>query len=270
MSDSTVDYLPGGYAYMPGVFQYSCGVAALPGWRIERVRFAAPVPLAEGFRRIEAFLQQRDRPLAALCACELHSPAPFTEDGFKAFNELYVGTLARWGIYRDGANPVARANTCPVVAPPPEPGFHAFCFTTAAPGAPHSFVVAGSGEAPEGKGNYRDHIVARGDTSSAGLRRKAVWVLDEMERRMAALGGSWQRATAVQMYTEHDAYPLLVDELARRGVLRYGLTWQLNRPPVREIDFEMDCRAVHAEQVVEGREAEPAAPDPATGMPRRA
>jgi hypothetical protein len=36
--------------------------------------------------------------------------------------------------------------------------------------------------------NYRDHIVRLGDTSPAGLREKAHFVLDEMERRMGALG----------------------------------------------------------------------------------
>lgn len=252
MNDATLHFDAGAYTYMPGVFQYSCGVVASPGWRIERVRFAAPVPLAEGFARIEAFLAQLGRPLTALCACELHSPAPFTEGGFKVFNESYVGTLARWGIYREGINPVARANTCPILRPPPEPGFHAFCFTVPAPGAPRSFVISGSGEAPEGKSNYRDHIVARGDTSSDGLRRKAVWVLGEMERRMSALGGGWQDTTAVQLYTVHDAYPLLAAELARHGALHNGLTWHLQRPPVVEIEYEMDCRAVHLEHVLAG------------------
>lgn len=250
VTTSTTDFLPGGYRYIPGVFQYAGGVAALPGWRIERARFMTPVPLAAGFERIASVLQQAERPLTAFCACELQSPAPFTEDGFKAFNEVYVGTLARWGIYQQGVNPVARANTCPAVAPPDGPAFHAFCYTVPVTDAAPSFVVAGSGEAPEGKGNYRDHIIALGDTSPDGLRRKAVWVLGEMERRMAALGGSWQSTTAVQAYTVHDLYPFLADEIGRRGALRQGLTWHLNRPPVQGIDFEMDCRAIAVEHML--------------------
>ncbi len=252
MSAATTDFAPGGYAYMPGVFQYSGGVVAGQGLRIERVRFTTPVALTQGFARIESFLKRAGRPLTAFCACELNSPAPFTEDGFKAFNQLYVGTLERWGIYKDGVNPVARANTCPETTPPREPSFHAFCFTSPARDAMRSFVVAGSGEAPEGKSNYRDHIIARGDLSPAGLRKKAVWVLGEMERRMAALGGSWQEITAAQLYTVHDTHPFLADELARRGAMRHGLTWHLNRPPVVELDYEMDCRAVHAEHVIAG------------------
>jgi hypothetical protein len=63
-----------GYRYIPGPFQYSGGVAAAPGFAIERVRFANPVPLAEAFRRIEAFLRNAALPLTTFCACELRSP----------------------------------------------------------------------------------------------------------------------------------------------------------------------------------------------------
>jgi hypothetical protein len=247
---STVAFEKGGYAFIPGVFQYSAGVAALSGFHIERVRFASPVPLGEGFRRIEAVLEAAGRPLAAFCACELRSPAPFTETGFRQFNEIYVGTLEKWGHIAGGLNPVARSNVCPAIDPPPEPSFDAFCFTTEAKLAQPSFVVAGSGEAPEGKGNYCDHIIARGDVSPAGLREKALWVLGEMERRMAALGGSWGNTTAVQLYTVHDVHAVMAEEIVRRGAARHGLTWHFNRPPVLEIEYEMDCRAVYFESVI--------------------
>src|SRR5690348_10817024 len=101
----TVDVPDGGYRFMPGVFQYSCGIAALPGFAVVRVRFANPVPLNEGFTRIADILNSKGRPLAAFAACELRSPAPFTEDGFKAFNEAYIETLIKWGIMRDRVNP---------------------------------------------------------------------------------------------------------------------------------------------------------------------
>jgi len=249
MSD-TVEMQAGGYGFIPGVFQYSAGVVALPGFAIERARFPAPLPMAEGFRRIGEYLQALGRPLSAFCACEMRSPAPFTEAGFRAFNEQYAGTLTDWGIHDGRVNPVARANVCPEYNPLAAPGFHAFCYTVAAPDSPPTFVVAGSGEAPEGKGNYRDHIIARGDLGPAGLRRKAAWVLGEMERRMGLLGGEWADTTAVQVYTVHDIYPLLGAELAPRGVLRNGFTWHLNRPPVVELEFEMDCRRVLVERVL--------------------
>ena len=113
-----------------------------------------------------------------------------------------------------------------------------------------SFTVAGSGEAPEGHANYRDHIVRRGDTSPEGLREKALFVLAEMERRMAALGHTWKDTTGVQLYTVHNLFPFLSDEIVRRGAGSHGLTWHYHRPPVVELDYEMDCRGVRCECVI--------------------
>src|SRR6056300_1590894 len=96
---SSVVFEAGGYRYVPGPFQYSGGVAAEPGFSIERVRFAKPAPLATGFKAIENYLKDIGRPLTAFAACELRSPAPFTEAEFIAFNRVYVGTLERWGIF---------------------------------------------------------------------------------------------------------------------------------------------------------------------------
>ncbi len=241
---------PGNYRFVPGVFQYSAGVAAEPGFRIERVRFMNVVPLAEGFRLIEETLKAAGRPLTAFCACELRSPKPFDEAGFEVFNKAYVGTLERWGLFDGTNNPVARSNVCPVNDPPQEPGFYAFSYTVPDPYAAPSFVIAGSGEAPEGKGNYKDHIVSLKDLSSEGLRNKARWVLGEMENRMRALGFEWSDVTVTQLYTVHDIYALMSEEIDRRGAMRSGLTWHLNRPPVVDLEYEMDCRGVYSERVL--------------------
>jgi hypothetical protein len=247
---SVLPFKSGGYRFVEGVFQYSAGVAAEPGHRIVRVQFRAPVPLEEGFGRIEQIITAAGRPLTAFCACELRSPAPFTEAGFTAFNKVYVGTLERWKIFDGKTNPIARSNVCPAVAPPPEPSFHAFSYTEAAAAAEPSFVIAGSGEAPEGRGNYRDHIVRLGDVSPAGILDKARFVLGEMERRMGALGFGWKDTTAAQLYTIHDIHPFFEDEIVRRGAARAGLTWHYNRPPVVDLEYEMDCRSVGVERVV--------------------
>jgi len=243
-------FAAGGYRYIPGVFQYSAGVRAGDGFRIERASFRRPVPLREGFARIAAFLEANGRPLTAFCACELRASEPMTEGGFRAFNEAYVGVLTEWGVVADGRNPVARSNVCPEIAPPPEPSFHAFSFTVPGDGEAPTFVVAGSGEVPEGKDNYRDHVVRPGDTSPAGLRAKADFVLDEMERRMAALGVGWTETTATQAYTVHDLHPFLAGSIVERGAAPLGLTWQFCRPPVAGLDYEMDCRGITVERVL--------------------
>jgi hypothetical protein len=238
----------GGYRFIRGVVPYSAGVAPEPGFELERARFDAPLPMEEGFRRIKAHLAERGRPPTALCACELRSPEPFSETGFTEFNRGYVSVLESWGIVRDGVNPVARSNVCPEFDPPAVPGFYAFSYTV--PGSRAGFVVAGSGEAPEGRGNYRDHIVRRGDLSADGLQEKARWVLGEQERRLRALGFGWGDVTAVQVYTVHDVFPWIGEELVYRRAMRGGLIWHLTRPPVVDIDFEMDCRGVAVERVV--------------------
>lgn len=245
----TVAFAAGGYRYIPAVFQYSGGVAAEPGFEIVRVRFRDSVPLAQGFARIEEIIRAAGRPLTAFCACELRSPAPFTEDGFRAFNEVYAGTLRRWGVMQGDANPVARSNVCPEIAPPGEPSFHAFSYTIVASGPLPTFVVAGSGEAVEGKGSYRDNTVRFGETSPDAIAEKARFVLGEMERRLAALGFAWRDTTATQVYTVHDLHPFLGSDIVRRGAARSGLTWHYDRPPVRGLEYEMDCRAVTAERV---------------------
>ncbi|HZT48431.1 MAG TPA: hypothetical protein VFA64_10690 [Hyphomicrobiaceae bacterium] len=246
---TTRPFAPGGYRFIPAVFQYSGGAAAEPGFAIERVTFAAPVPLAKGFERAAAIIRARGRPLTAFCACELRSPAPFTDAGFRGFNELYCETLAKWGIYDPvgKVNPVARSNVCPEIGPPPEPSFHAFSFTVASTEARPTFVIAGSGEAREGGASYRERTVRHGETSASAMREKAVFVLGEMERRLGLLGFTWNSTTATQVYTVHDLHPFLADEIVRRGAAHAGLTWHYCRPPVQGLEYEMDCRGVAAE-----------------------
>jgi hypothetical protein len=250
---STQVFAPGGYRFIPGVFQYSGGAAAEPGFRIERVAFRTPLPLVRGFERVAAIIQARGRPLTAFCACELRSPAPFTDAGFRGFNEIYVETLAKWGIYDTASktNPVARSNVCPEIDPPAEPSFHAFSFTVPTQEKIPTFVVAGSGEAREGGASYRERTVRWGETGADAMREKAVFVLGEMERRLKLLGFAWKDTTATQVYTVHDLHPFLAEEIVKRGAARGGLTWHFCRPPVQGLDYEMDCRAIAVEYFVE-------------------
>lgn len=256
MSESSISaphFSPGNFHYLPGVFQYSAGVAAADGYRIERARFDTPVPLAAAFDRVRAHLAERCRPLTAFCACELRSPAPFTEAGFLAFNRIYAGTLDAWGLLSQGDNPVARSNVCPEENPPASPSMHAFCYTMpAAAAGPREFVIAGSGETEEGRSTYEETIVALNDTSPDGIARKAAYVLGEMERRMAGFNRAWDDCSAVQLYTVYDAWPIIAGEMARRRAWGDGLAWHWCRPPIVGVDYEMDCRRVGVELLLKG------------------
>jgi hypothetical protein len=247
----TREFAPGGYRFIPGPFQYSGGVVALHGYQIMRMRFRRPLFVERGFEAAAEIIQSAGRPLNSFCACELRSPAPFSERGFRAFNEIYVGTLKKWGIFDGIINPVARSNVCPAINPPAEPSFYAFSFTIPAEAdVPKSFVIAGSAEAPEGQGSYRERCVRRGDTSPDGMREKARFVLGQMESRLGAIEAVWRDTTATQVYTVQDLYPFLADEIVERGAVDAGLTWHYCRPPVIELEFEMDCRAITIERTL--------------------
>lgn len=246
----TSDFPAGNYRFIPAVFQYSSGAAADSGFEIERVRFDRLLPLAEGFAQAAKYIRAAGRPLTSFCACELRSPAAFTEDGFRIFNEHYVKTLAEWGLFDGTINPVARSNVCPEIDPPAEPSFYAFSFTRPSRNTTPTFVIAGGAEARGGSGSYPERIVRYRDLSPDGMRDKVRFTAGEMESRLGAFGFGWKDTTAVQAYTVHDFHPVMADELVRRGATRSGLTWHFARPPVIDLEYEMDCRRVMRETAI--------------------
>jgi hypothetical protein len=246
----TSDFAAGNYRFIPAVFQYSSGAMALPGYEIDRVRFDKWLPLAEGFARVAKYIQAAGRPLTSFCACELRSPAAFTEAGFRAFNEHYVKTLAEWGIYDGTTNPVARSNVCPEIDPPAEPSFYAFSFTRPGQTATPTFVIAGGAEARGGAGSYPERIVRYRDLSPEGIAEKVRFTTRQMESRMETFGAGWKDTTGVQAYTIRDFHPVIAEELVLRGAVRSGLTWHFARPPVIDLEYEMDCRRVMREVVI--------------------
>jgi hypothetical protein len=247
----TRDFQAGNYRFIPAVFQYSSGSVALPGYEIERVRFDKWLPLAEGFAAVAKYIQAAGRPLTSFCACELRSPAAFTEDGFRQFNEHYVKTLAEWGIYDGTTNPVARSNVCPEIDPPAAPSFYAFSFTRPSSGSNPTFVIAGGAEARGGSAPYTERIVRYRDLSPEGLKEKVRFTTQaQMENRLEQLGFGWKDTTAAQAYSIRDFHPVMSEELVRRGAARSGLTWHFARPPVVDLEFEMDCRRVMRETVI--------------------
>ncbi len=250
MSDTPV-FAPGGYRYIPAVFQYSGGVAAEDGFELERARFLAPVPLAEAFGRVEAHLKSIGRPLTAFAHCELRSPGQFTDQGFIDFNKQYVVTLERFGIYKDGVNPVARTNVCPMYGEPATPSMHAFTYTVpAGKGARRTFMLSGGGDVRPGSAPYSERIVRYGDTSPEALREKVRFVVAEMERRLKLLGFTWADAVSTQGYTVQNIGHLVGEELAARGAIASGLVWSYARPPVIGLQYEMDVRGTARELIL--------------------
>ena len=242
----------GGYRFLKGdSLVYSLAVAALPGYRLERVRFHAPVPLDDAFQRLAALLAAAGRPPAALAACELRSPAQFDDAGFDALSERYFGLIKASGFTGlTDVNPIARTNVCPAAHDLTDVCVDAFAFTVEDPAAKPSFVLAGALDLRPGDGDPRDLVVAPGQVDAAGIRAKASYALDELEGRMASLGVDWSMTTANNVYCAHDVSQAMTEEFARRGVARRGMTWHLCRPPIFGPEFEMDARCVAVERTL--------------------
>ena len=239
----------GDYRFLPGIAPYSCGVVSSPGFEIVQVTLQRPVPYRAGFETIAAFLGGEGRPKTALCAIALRSPRPFSFQGFADFNAEYAEILRRWGVFVDGVNPVARTNVAPVINPPSEPALYGFSFTRPCSGhSSPTFVVAGAGELPEGVLS-REGIVALGDTSPEGLAIKARFVMDLMETRLRGLGADWPQVSTVNVYTAHSLTPLLPEIILGRigPANRHGATWHFSRPPIAEIEYEMDLRGTRTD-----------------------
>ena len=111
----------------------------------------------------------------------------------------------------------------------------------------HEHTLPRAGRLSDGPGTTTLHS----KTSPDAIAEKARFVLGVMERRMDDLGATWASTTAVQVYTVHDLYPFLASDIVARGAARHGLTWQFCRPPVIGLEYEMDCRAVATERVIE-------------------
>ena len=190
-----------------------------------------PCRLRRGSVASRAYLGARGRPLTAFCACELRSPGQFTEDGFVAFNRAYVGTLERWGIFKDEDNPVARFERLPGGRPAGRTRLsRLFVHRAGRAGRRGRHEGAsssrGSGEAAEGPGDYADRIIRLGrhrrrmpcgrrrNTSSA--RWSSAW---------RALGLTWADATVSQVYTVHaiHGFPRRRGHPPRRGAGRCHL-----------------------------------------------
>jgi hypothetical protein len=142
-------------------------------------------------------------------------------------------------------NPIARTNVCPLNSSVTAPSIFAVSYVRPVqqPDERDTFVVSGSAEVPEGLGSYAEHAIAAGDCSAEGLVAKTEWVVDEMERRLLALGGKWSTCSEINVYTAEDTVPP-ASVLNRRLPPGAPQTWWQAAPPVAGLVFEMDCRSV--------------------------
>ena len=241
----------GGYRFLPGIEPYSCGVAAESGYEIVHATLARMLPWHEGLLAVRKYLEQNGRKRHALCGVELRCPEPHSFDGFGDFNRDYRLLLEEWQLLIDSMNPVARTNVSPVINPPAETMLYAFSYTIPSEQPPPTFVIAGGGELRDG-GLGRELIVRVGETSPDAMSEKSQRVVEIMCERLACLGEN-DRLSTIDVYTQHPIRDIVSEVIipAIPAAARRGVNWFLTRPPVQEIEFEMDMRGVRQELLVD-------------------
>ncbi len=242
----------GGYRFLRGIEPYSSGVVAQHGHEIVHVTLSKWMNWHDGLVAARQYLEQLGLDHHALCAVELRCPEPHSIGGFVEFNRQYRALLEKWDIPVDGENPVARTNVAPVADPPTETVLHAFSYCTPSETTRTTFVVAGGGELPH-RSLDRDRIVRVGETSAAAMLAKAECVVGIMRHRMDRLSTTDDLISAIDIYTAHTLQQPLADVVvpALPAASRLGVHWFYSRPPVREIEFEMDMRGVGQEFVID-------------------
>ena len=71
--------------------------------------------------------------------------------------------------------------------------------------------------------------------------------VDKSERRMELLGFGWNDAVSAQIYTVQNVGHLIGEMLAARGAAAGGVVWNYTRPPIVDLEFEMDVRGAARE-----------------------
>jgi len=237
------------YSFIRGIPAYSAGVVARIGYEIVHVTFSRVQSLEVGFKAISDHLTALNLPKYALCALELRLPLALSSEGFRTFNTRYLEALRSWSILLDvDVNPIARTNVAPVLFPPDEPGIHGFSYVGPSSVTEKTFIVAGGGELPDGSTNPVD-IYRRGDTSPLAMLEKARFVVARMETRLRVMGVNWPNVTAINVYTAHELTEKLMTEVLH-NTGNNAVTWNYARPPIKDLEFEMDLRGVKREFVL--------------------
>jgi hypothetical protein len=246
-----IENVKGGYRFIKGGGPFSSGCAAQPGFEIVHVAVHPFVPLAEGFEMVEAHLKENRRSIDAVCGMHLRIPQALTMKGFEEFNRPYIERLKSWGFEVEGANPVARTNVALEVNPVREAMLAGFYYTDNSDRQTATYVLSGAAEMRVGEGGRRE-LVAAGDTSAEGIRRKLECVIEGLNGHLRELEMSWDQATTVNLYTVHEVHHVISSMLlpAIGLAAQVGVNWHYSRPPVIGLEVEIDAHAVRREVIL--------------------
>ena len=136
--------------------------------------------------------------------------------------------------------------------PVTEPSVYGFSYTVPTDHSRPTFVLSGAAEIR--RSEKGSEIVSKGDVSPQGISQKTQAILKILEERLQEFSLAWTDVTAVELYTVHNAYPLLETEILSRLASggHHGLRWHYARPPVTEVECEMGAHGVYQECVLPG------------------
>ncbi len=244
---SLVDNRAGGYRFLPAGAVFNTGALPLPGHEIVHVLFNPWVPLDRAWGAIEAVLRQAGRPAQAVCGMELRIPQQLTFDGFRAFNAPYIEQLRKWGLIFGEFSAVSRTNVTPFLDAPRVPSVHAFSYAAPSDQPGTTFCLSGTADIDSG-----GKIVAHGDVSGEGMRRKLQYVVGVITDRLGRLGLSWSDASHTDLCLTRDIGELLETVVVpgMQGAAGRGLRVHFARPPIVDSEVELETRGVRRELVL--------------------
>jgi hypothetical protein len=237
----------GGYRVLPAGQVFCGGIVPVEGHEVVHALFSPWVPLSSAWGLIESHLKGIGRPVQALCGMELRIPAQLTPEGFRDFNAPYIEELRRRDLIIGRYSAVCRTNVAPAGEPPKEPVVHAFSYTDTTTPSGRTFCTSGTADI-----DPRGRIVAEGDVSAAGMRKRLQYCVDVISERLAELGMSWLDATHIDLCYARDVDDLLGALVVPgvQGSAARGIRVHHARPPIAGSEIELECRGVRREIVL--------------------
>lgn len=242
-----LDNEAGGYVVLPAGGVFCAGVLPMPDREIVHALVKPFIPLQDAWPFIEAYLKSQGLPVQALCGMELRIPQQLTFEGFRAFNAPYAEQLRKWNLILGNYSAVCRTNVVPALDTPKVPSVHAFSYCAPANGAGTTFCVSGTADI-----DARGKIVADGDVSPAGMRKRIEHCFEVISERLAMIELDWSAATHIDLCVVRDI-PGLMEAVVvpgLQGAAARGVRVHFARPPIIGAEVELECRGVRRELVL--------------------
>jgi hypothetical protein len=239
----------GGYRVLPAGQVFCGGVVPVEGHEIVHALFRPWVPLQAAWGIIETHLKSAGRPIQALCGMELRIAEQLTPEGFRAFNAPYIEELRKRDLIIGRYSAVCRTNVAPASDAPAQPMVHAFSYCTTSSQTGKTFCLSGTADI-DGRGN----IVAEGDVSPAGMRKRLRHCVDVITERLTQLELEWTDATHIDLCLARDIDEMLGSLVVPglQGSAARGIRVHHARPPIVGAEVELECRGVRQEIVLAG------------------